>query len=181
MWHGRRSDAEPRNLETIPRGEGTVFTSLPATAWTYERRSSTSSFPLLVLRQSVGYGSDVTPTIPRSNRQNWWHAWTASVKIYSQQVNNIVSASGHLEGGTEEHQHPGRQESKFVTWHKNEMIFALNPEAPAYFYLHLTIQKHNLSIVQHWKTETQRNGKCHNIKNKDQPSLHFSFVPTSDI
>lgn len=58
------------------------------------------------------------------------------------------------------------------------MTFLLNP---AYFYLTLTIQEHNLSIIQHWKTESQINGKCHNIKNKDEPSLHFAFVPASDI
>lgn len=66
MWHGSWSDGEPRYLETIRR-EGTVFTSLPATAWTYERRSSTSCFLLLVLLRPARHGPVMTRTIIRRN------------------------------------------------------------------------------------------------------------------
>lgn len=115
MWHGSWSDGEPRYLETIGR-EGTAFTTLPATARTYERRSSTSCFLLLILLQPVRHGSDMTRTILLRNPQidggQKLLPLRAVFEVYKQ-VNNIISAAGRCRGQqAEEHQHKGDPISK---------------------------------------------------------------------
>lgn len=126
MWHGSWSDGEPQYLETI-RGEGTVFTSLPATAWMYERRSSTSCFLLLVLLPPVRHGSDVTRTTPRRNPQiDGVHELLplrAVFEVYKQ-VNNIISAAGTFRGQQpEEHQQKEGKNSTFSPGGKMKWSF----------------------------------------------------------
>lgn len=126
MWHGSWSDGEPQYLETIGR-EGTVLTSLHATAWTYERRSSTSGFLLLGLLQPERHGSDITWTKRRRYLQIDGMRELLPPRAASEvhkQVNNIISAGGTFRGQQpEEHQHKEGKRTTFCHGRKIKWPF----------------------------------------------------------